>query len=526
MEQQHIQQIKRYADLLVRRRVLIISCILIGLSSGLGIYLTVPKSYQSTTLLSYQQQKVNPAQMSPDQNAQIKDIVSTLAQIATSRTSLEKIINDNNLYQKEKRDLPMEDVVELMRENILITPSKKGDTFRITYTGNQPKVVARVANTLAAKFIEENLKYREERASETSAYTADELEMAKVMLDKKETVMRDYKLKYYNEMPDQRSVNMSRLSSLQEQYQNRQDSIQDLERTKVMIQDQVTARKQMKEENKKLRQALTTNTAPKEYIETEEEQLARLQNILAELLGKYTEKHPDIKRLKKIIANLEAKLKKKGQGKRAAQSGGQKETEAFDQILFGLNSQLRDIGLNIERLNKEKDELKKSIDQYEAWVAATPVREAEWSALTREYGELKRHYDFLVAQNLQARSALNLERKQKGSQFKIEDPARIPENPIEPVFFKFLGIAIAAGFALGASFALVLELLDTSFRDPDDLEKAFDIELICTIPRLALPKEQKRERIVFTIGTLVFLLSCSGIGTAFIYFWKQGEIVF
>ncbi len=65
---------------------------------------------------------------------------------------------------------------------------------------------------------------------------------------------------------------------------------------------------------------------------------------------------------------------------------------------------MNEVSLNIARMKKEMEEIKEHIKQYEQWVAAAPVREAEWSALTREYGEIKRRYDFLVAQNLQADS--------------------------------------------------------------------------------------------------------------------------
>lgn len=540
MDPKQRRQIKKYLNLVVRRKWLLIACILLGASAGLSAYLVQPKIYASNSLLSYQQQKVNPAKMSPDIEAQIRDIVSTLSQIVTSRTSLEKIIEEVGLYKEARQTLPMEDVVERMRKNIVITPSKQGDTFNITFSGNSPNQVARVTNMIAAQFIEENLKYREERASETSAYTEDELEMAKNMLDRKEAVMRDYKLKYYNEMPEQRSANMSRLIALQEQYQNRQESIQDLERTRVLIQDQISARKQLVEENTKLKAELK---AEKKVVPEEEEddvdKLVRLKTELVYLQERYTEEHPAIKRIRRLIAHLETTLPQDSLDKAASQVPAEKvvtEPEAgvdteggeqrFDEVVASYQIQIRDIGRNIEELNQEKEDLLELIKQYEQWVAATPVREAEWAALTREYGELKRHYDFLVSQNLQARSALNLERKQKGSQFKIEDPARVPVKPVKPDFMKILGIALLVGTAAGGALALGLEFLDTSFRDPEELEEFSGIDVICLVPQMELSSE-KRHRLLFTVlGTLFFGLWAAGVVLAFLYFWKQGRIIF
>ena len=67
---------------------------------GLAFYLRQPKIYTSSSLLSYQQQRVNPSTMSPDDELRIRDIVSTLTQIVTSRTSLEQIITDLRIFMK------------------------------------------------------------------------------------------------------------------------------------------------------------------------------------------------------------------------------------------------------------------------------------------------------------------------------------------------------------------------------------------------------------------------------------------
>jgi len=247
MEQQQHQQIRKYLDLFVRWKGFIVAAILISLPAGLAVYLTTPKVYQSTSLLSYQQQSVNPSQskLSPDMASAIRDVVSTLSQMVTSRTNLENVITTLDLYPEMRQKLPMEDVVDLMRKDIEIEPSKQGDISRSGFPVSQPDKVVKVTNALAAKFIEENLKYREERATETSAYASDELEMAKTVMDRKEAVMRDYKLKHYNELPEQRQTNVERLIGLQEQYQAKQESIQDLEKTMILIQDQISNRRKM-----------------------------------------------------------------------------------------------------------------------------------------------------------------------------------------------------------------------------------------------------------------------------------------
>ena len=523
MEEVQVPKLILLLDIANRRKAFIVSCILAGLTIGLGVYLIQPKVFQSDCLLSYQQQIVNTGRMLPDDNSRLQDIVSTLTQITTSRTSLEKIINDEKLFIKERGSLPMEDVIEGMRKNISIVPSRNGDTFTVTYIGSQPDKVARVANTLAARFIEENMKYREERASETSAYTKEELDMAKRMLDSKEAVMRDYKLKYYNEMPDQRDTNMSRLIALQNNYQGRLESVQDLERTRALLRDQIATRKELLE----AKQAnLATMEANSPELLSSQERLDRMRNQLEALKMKYTEQHPKIKSLKIKIAKLEEVVKEEPKSDTATTNTEINANSSLDKTLIELERQVKDIGFSITKITKEKEDIQEQIKQYDKWISETPVREAEWSALTREYGELKRHYDFLMSQNLQAGSALNLERKQRGSQFKIEDFAQRPIKPMKPDFLKIMAVALLLGFGAGAAGSLLLEKLDTSFRFPEQLEAAFPFEVLCTVPRLPLKKEIVRQRIWRIVGTGTFLTWALAIVAALGIFWKQGRIIF
>ncbi|WP_205747335.1 hypothetical protein [Desulfopila sp. IMCC35006] len=507
-------------DIAVRRKALLASCILTALTVGLSVYLIQPKVYQSDSLLSYQQQMVNTGRMLPDDKSKLQDVVSTLTQIVTSRTSLEKIITDENLYQTEREVLAMEDVIEKMRKDIRITPSKDGDTFTISYMGGNPDKVARVVNALAARFIGENMKYREDRASETSAYTQEELNMAKKMLDSKEAVMRDYKLKYFNEMADQRETNMARLIALQNNYQSRQESIQTQEQTYAMLRDQIATRKELLE----AKQANLASTAGNSVqILSPAEQLEQLRAELQRLGLKYKKEHPKIKSLENKIARLEQSIQT--EPKSASSSKTYSADDLTDKTLVSLQNQLKDISASITNIRKEKEDIQKQIDQYDKWIAAAPVREAEWSALTREYGELKRHYDFLMGQNLQAGSALNLERKQRGSQFKIEDFAQSPIKPVKPNFLKIMGLVLLLGCGAGGAGALLLEKLDTSFRFPEQLDAAFPFEVLCSIPRLPLKREIVRQRIWTIVGTASFLTWAVVLVAALGILWKQGRII-
>ena len=526
MEHEQRQKLKKYLDIVLRSKKIIIFCLLVSVVAGLGKYLRTPKTYQAMALIRYQQQSVNPSRMSPDVQTRIREMVSTVGQQITSRTSLESMIKKFDLYPGMREKMPMEDVVVRMRNHhISIRPESRGDIFRVSFNGGNPKKVMLVTNELAAKFIEENLRFREERASETSAYVKDELQMAKKSLDEIESTMRDYKLKFYNEMPQQRDLNMSRLNSLQTQYQGNQDSIQDLERTKILIQEQISLRKQEINRERQRIQGLmdATGSVPDLGQGGDElEALAGARRSLKAMQIKYTEQHPDVRRLKRTIKELEESLTAKSD----SDSGFEEEGDEFipdtaiDQQLNQLTLQLNSIEYNVVRLNKERKEIRSQTEKYRKLVEAAPVREAEWSALTRDYEQLNRHYQELVARNLAAESAESLERRQKGSQFKIVDPAHFPEKPFKPDFKRILLVAMAIGLGLGVGLPLGIEILDTSFKDAEEIEPYLKLPVVCSIPYIFTEKEKKWNKIKFILWAAAFIVSvgCIIAGTAYLIY--------
>lgn len=529
IKQRHL--VNKYLDLLFRRKIFIIAVLLLSLPVGLGVYLLTPKVYQSSSLLSYQSQKISPNKQSPDVDSRVSDIVGTLSQIVMSRTNLEKVIKDFDLYPELRKKLPIEDVIESFRKQIIIKPSGRGDVFTIAYSGSEPDKVVKVTNIISAKFIEENLKYRQERATDTSSYTNQELQMAKKVMDSKENAMRDYKLNNYNEMPEHREMNMARLTSLQEQYQGKQDSIQDLERTLVLIQDQINNQKMLAQRSGG---SVVDRPAPTFEESDNVKNLAQLRSTLDSLLLKYTEKHPEIKRVRKLIEKLEIDVRneassgKKSKPSVSGVSSGQRVgrlDQQYVQTSLQLEAQRKDIQRNIVNIQEEQVQLKEKIEQYEKWVTGAPVREAEWSSLTREYDQLRKHYDYLVAQNLEAQSMLNLEERQKGSQFKIEDPGRYPGKPIKPNFFMIIGLSVMVGLGLGLGGALALDIFDASFRDPETIEPLLGVSLLTTIPYIETKAEEKKEKWqnIFLLGLL--LLGIVLVVSLFALVWLRGYIV-
>lgn len=484
------QQVAKTIKFVSRNLRLILLCLLCGTALGLAWYLKTPRVYQATALIMYQQQQINPGQRAPQVETRLLEMVNTVGQQVTSLTSLQEIIEAHDLYRDLRERQPMYDVAMAMRRNISITPQRTADVFRVSFTGSNPRPVMQTANALAARFVEENIRYREQRVSETSAYIRDQRAIAKESLDKQEESMRDYKLRHYNEMPDQRATNIARLNALQTQYQNIQNNLQDLKRTQILIQEQVNLRQELLARMAQGQPGGVPGVGFGPQTEME-----RVRQELDSLRSRYTDNHPDVRRLQSRLTMLLAEQGlAEGETEEGAASSPTSTTaggRTYDNQLTQLELQLRETGISIARLNREQDEVRRRIEEVQRWVEAAPVREAEWAALTRDYSQLQQHYQALVSRGLEADSAEMLEQRQRGSQFRIIESAHLPSKPFSPNFKKIMAMAIALSLGLGLVMGYVKEFMDTSFKDVNDLEAELGLPVTCAIPIVATAREGK-----------------------------------
>jgi uncharacterized protein involved in exopolysaccharide biosynthesis len=129
----------------------------------------LPDQYRSETVILVVPQRVPESYVRSTVTTRIEDRLQSLVQQILSRTRLERIVRDFDLYAKERKTGIMEDVIEQMRRDIGVEVLR-GDSFRISFIGDNPRMVMRVTERLASLFIEENLRDREVLADDTNQF--------------------------------------------------------------------------------------------------------------------------------------------------------------------------------------------------------------------------------------------------------------------------------------------------------------------------------------------------------------------
>jgi polysaccharide biosynthesis transport protein len=516
MDEKQRQQISTILDVFLRRKKIIIASILLALVGGIAVYAASPKTYQATALLIYQQQRVNPTGMSPDQQKGFGDLQGAISKLITNKDSLEELITRFNLYHDLRLGRGMGSAVMAMRKAILIEPERRGEGLMVSYENRDPEQAMQVANALAARVIEENFRFREEWTTENLSYAEDELLKAKRTVDEKEAILRDYTMQYYNEMPAQRADNMARLNALQAQYRHLQVSIQNSERTRTLIQEQIAFRNQM------VARAATEGGEKSLILNSDGPDLVKARQQHAALQARYTNKHPDVIRSKAYIEELEKYMTGLPLPQEVA---GQPAAAYEDPQLRALTLQLKENEISIDALKEELELTSAQMATYQQWIAAAPVRETEWASLTRDLNEFKKYYESMVARSLHAGSAETLEKQQRGSRFHLVDAAQVPDKPLKPDFLRYILGALLIGLGIGGGLSYLVETLDTSFKDAGDLEAYLGMPVTCSIPLVYSEKEKRMIKLRASLWTVALAVALLGIAGGVAFLWYKQIII-
>jgi uncharacterized protein involved in exopolysaccharide biosynthesis len=174
----------------LRQRLWYIAFPIVACAATAGIvgrYL--PSRYQSETLILVVPQRVAESYVPSTVTTTIEERLQSITQLVLSRTRLERIIQDFNLYADARRTGIMEDIVEGMRRDIGIQVVK-GDAFRVSYIGDEPRTAMRVTERLASLFIEENLRARDVLAEGTAQFLDTQIEETRSRIVDKEAELK------------------------------------------------------------------------------------------------------------------------------------------------------------------------------------------------------------------------------------------------------------------------------------------------------------------------------------------------
>ena len=475
--------------------------ILVGAFSCL-LFLTIvvaklPSEYEATTTILVDPQQVPEKYVSAAVNSDPNERMNTLTQQILSRTRLQDIMQKFKLYSDPKGKISEEELVQIMRDHIRIQV-KQGSgaqlsTFTITFQGPDRTVAAGVANELASSFIRWNIDSREQQVEGTQAFLSSELQGAKQNLEEQENKLRIFKMSHLGETPDQATTNLQALATLRSAQQNNLDSYNRLEQEKLLL--------------TRLPEGAATGGTPIAPLTKRGQAEADKRQVESELRGlreSYSERYPDVIKLKRRLQELTAELDSLPQDQ--VDSAGDHGTE-----VSSTSVRLELIEKEQKRLKAEQARISSQMSAYQAKLEATPLREQQLVELTRNYDVSKQHYQTLLDKSFNIEMAASLEQKQKAERFTVLDSAQVPEKPVKPRRKALLLLAAFFSLALPCVVVITKNTLGAKISTETELKAMIPkgARIVALIPRIETAADRRGKMFVAVTAVLMCVLLCA-----------------
>jgi polysaccharide chain length determinant protein (PEP-CTERM system associated) len=522
-----------------RRRWYLIVPVFVCTFGALMVSRFLPNRYQSDTLIQIVPQRVPDSYVKSTVTTDLDERLKSITQQIMSRTRLEEVITQLDLYADERKTVPMEDLVARLRDDIEVnvTPPRKvggrladPDSFRLLFTYGDPQTAMRVTEQLASWFIAENSRLRGMQADSTNEFLDSQLADARTRLEAQEKKLEAFRERYSGRLPSQMQTNMTAIQSTQMQLQSLIASLEtDRARrivTERLYNDAVAEEQSIAAAPPPPPPAGRSSTDNSPTAGTAKQQLEAARQRLAGLELRLTAEHPDIRRTKALIADLEKKAEAEGKvapdgSSPAAAPMTVEETHRRERI-SGLRAELDGLTRTIAVKEAEERRLRGQVADYQGRIESVPGLESEWISLSRDYDTLQETYRGLLQKSEESKVAANLERRQIGEQFRVLDPPRVPTKPKSPQRLFVNAGGIALGLLIGLAIAGLLEFTDATYRRESDVVAALSLPVLAIVPNLPTAADLKaaaRRRKMVAAAVAGVLVASAGVAMA-LQLWR------
>jgi succinoglycan biosynthesis transport protein ExoP len=489
MQSQDGVQVPDFAGMVRRRGVVAAAVAGAVFLASVFVAALLPNKYDASATLLIEPQTVSKNLVEAGvEESDLHNRLHLMQMQILSRGRLSRVIDDLGLYADESEEMTREDVIALMRAQIQVVPvlpeiemdrrDVQINTFQITFRSESPRMAAAVANRLANDFIEEHIKERVQISGDTSAFIDAELERITTRAREVDQRISAIKSENAGRLPEDMLSNQRRL-------EHAIGSLRETQREIALARSDESFYRQQAATGSDVRQHTGQPDSPAERLQRLEMQLADF-----EARG-YTPKHPDVIVAEAEIEILEAQIAS------AANDAGNLEGSSTQQVLAV--SEAERARLRAESSDRDLARLRDEVVELEEALAVTPRVAEQLSLLEREREHLRSSFQSFSNKRLDAAVAADMERRQKGEQFRLLDSAVAPPNATSPNRPLILVLGLLVGLGLGGGLALLLESVDGSFHDPRGLRLRTGLPVLASVPAIVLESDRvriKRRRLV------------------------------
>ena len=477
-----------------RRRIVFLTAIFAGISVLallIGMFVLAKNYTASVTILAQDSDIIQPLLEGRAVSTGVADRAGLARQIIYGRKVLSEIVQVGRWDQEEElsaiaRDRLMEDI-----RNRAVVTSPRPDLVTITYRDTDPERTYRVTDAFGAQFISEALAAKERESREAYEFIDKQVQAYHRKLTDAENNLQEYRSRNADAQPGSATDVNTRITALRTQVEQTRMALLEQESRESSIASQLSG------------ESAVTSVQTRETLYRT--QLIELQAELDRLMLTYTDRHPDVVRVRHQMEDLQRQIEQERNRPASARSTTGSEDSQLNPLYQELRSQLaqsrREVAATRSRMGVAEGLLNTELDRSRRIAASESVL----AELTRDYEVNREIYQDLLRRRENARVSMGLDQENRGLTLRVQDPAIMPLRPTGLRLMHIAAAGLLAGIAVPLGLLWLLVRFDPRIRSPQLIETRTRYPLLATIPAYPSPRERRRQFVRMAIGTSMVL---------------------
>jgi polysaccharide chain length determinant protein (PEP-CTERM system associated) len=403
----------------------------------------------------------------------ISALIRIIQQLMFTRPNLEKIVELSQLARTGAGGdaAAKTELIERLKKDITITGGR-GDIFDIAFTSQDPETAKSVVQAVLTVFSEQTEGKALADASDAQRFIEQQI--------------RDYEIRLQDAEKAKEEFKRTNLDLL-----NGSDQFQVLQEMKGKLQDANTALQQaISRKDVLAEQVAEIQESDEEWgiptaaqgVSSDNARIESLKDKRTELLLKYTERHPEIIEIDKLVDELKKQEEQVKSAKASTEPSA--ESQFIGAEKMG-NPYVQALKMGFDNAQAEVASSQTLVEAIRARIAKLEeglnerlTIETEMKNLNRDYETISGKYSELLDRREQAHITERVDDQTSRLKFKIADPPSKPTNPSFPNRKLFYSLILLIGVVLGFGVAFLIYFIRPVFMS------ARQVRLVTGLPSL------------------------------------------
>jgi polysaccharide chain length determinant protein (PEP-CTERM system associated) len=507
-----------YVNIALKRKWLILLPAIAIATAVSWTVLRLPDLYESSTLIVVKPSTLPSSVVPTITEDSLTRQINSIAQVVTSRSSLEPLIEKYDLYKAERqRGEPMEAIIDYMRSSIHVevNTSRNDITngFNITYRGRNAKTTQAVTSELASKYIDVQTQDTINSTTSAKHFIEQQVSQTEEELSAVDRERLDFMQKNLGNLPSEAASLISQLTGLREQQKAYISEVGRLQDRRSAVTSQLAL---VKKSSEQLKEDIAENTTdPKTTLAWAEliSRKADLESQLTRMMTELRPKHPDVLAKQAEVDSVkEAMAQMISEWKERIAEKQHKLRDRPDLTVGSLESELQLVDGEIKREQTMLIDIDRQIGSLMDRINNVPGAEVALGALDREYQTKKTQFDILLLQAQKIGLSADATSQQQGEGIQVVDPANLPARPVAPKRLVLIGLGVAVGLGFGLLLAALFEVPRLlTIQTSEDAAHYTALPVLMTVPELLTAAEAqripRRRKLLLATGVAAMILA-------------------